>query len=134
MRFCRLSRTLNFTINDFILQLSENLVSALIECVQGQTFRYVHDRTPLSITQVLCVRKVAGNVRTSPIPMNQCPGTFKAVGFDVPFPNSQNRFFDLFHVCFDETAATPIYTRHTVYGNEIQRKERQHRKYSIPIY
>ncbi|KXJ72533.1 hypothetical protein RP20_CCG017762 [Aedes albopictus] len=107
------------TLNSIV---GKNLVSALIECVQGQTFRYVHDRTPLSITQVLCVRKVTGNVRTSPIPMNQCPGTFKAVGFDVPFPNSQNRFFDLFHVCFDERAAIPIFTRHTVYGNEIQHR------------
>uniref|UniRef100_A0A1W7R7I9 Putative salivary deoxyribonuclease i n=1 Tax=Aedes albopictus TaxID=7160 RepID=A0A1W7R7I9_AEDAL len=95
-----------------------NRVSAEIECVLGIAFKYVHDDSALLITQVSCDNRVTGNVRTSPIP-NLCPATYKAVGFDVPFPNIGNRFFDLYYICFNETAATTIYTRHTVYGNEI---------------
>ncbi|XP_062713805.1 uncharacterized protein LOC134290643 [Aedes albopictus] len=97
----------------------KNRVSAVIECVLGYSFRYVHDFRPLLITEVSCDFRVTGNVRTSRVP-DQCPGSYNAVGFYVPFSIYGHRFFDLYYICFDETNATPIYTHHTVYGNEIQ--------------
>ncbi|XP_062554638.1 uncharacterized protein LOC134219788 [Armigeres subalbatus] len=95
-------------------------VSAEIECVGGHIFKYVHNSHIINITNVYCDQRATGNVRRDS--NIQCPGSYKAVGFNVSFPIIGYKFFDLYHLCFNESAATTVYTTHTLYGNEISHK------------
>lgn len=95
-------------------------VSARIECVNGRQFKYVHNNQVFDITQVECASRVTGNERTE---LNrQCPRTSKAIGFNVPLENGRFQFFNLFNLCIDESSASTLYTRHTLYGKEIDHK------------